>query len=122
MPTYTVSVETDGTCAETEVEADDIDSALAKARDIDTDDLLFQPFTDPFPVNAITVTDGNGAERAWRDPELRVRLVADDLLIAAENLLTALALWMVSTQAEKIVRSTAGTLQEVVDRAQGRRP
>ncbi len=73
-----------------DIEADTPENALALARkfvDDDSLDLWFEAYDLSSDVNEIVVNDDNRAEVAvWLDDDLRLRLAAQDLLDALEEL------------------------------------
>jgi hypothetical protein len=88
MTTYTAYFRTDAEFATCEIKAATPEQALKKARrlyDRDPLDLKFESHYEALPVNGIVIQDADHNERAvWLDDDLRLRLVARDLLEAAE--------------------------------------
>ncbi|MGD0187578.1 MAG: hypothetical protein ABSC25_20340 [Roseiarcus sp.] len=90
MTTYTAYFRTDSETATHTIEADTPEQALSKAQEYyasDPSDLWFERYDDAMPVNEIAILEDNGGEvAAWRDDDLRLRLAAQDLLDALEEL------------------------------------
>jgi hypothetical protein len=96
LTTYTVIFRTDQDTASEEIAAASPEAALAEARAIADDrdrlaSLYFEPYSEYFPVNEIEVQTPDGDEAAaWLDDDLRLRLVAREMLTALEKALAAL--------------------------------
>ncbi len=90
MTTYTAYFRTDFETANHEIEADTPEQALIKAQELyenDPSELWFEPYDGGMPVNEIEVIDDDYNEVAlWLDDDLRLRLAAQDLLDALEEL------------------------------------
>jgi len=90
MTTYTAYFRTDSETANHEVEADTPEQALIKAQELyenDPGELWFEPYDGGMPVSEIEIIDDDYNEVAlWLDDDLRVRLAAQDLLDALEEL------------------------------------
>jgi hypothetical protein len=117
---YRVQLNTDAEWAQAEVSAETVGDAFAAARSLNPDDLDFQPFTGGLPINEIILTDEDGEEWRWRDEELLRRLAAEDLYIAAKNVLTALRM-SYGVGWTRVARSTLGHLKEAIALAEGRK-
>jgi hypothetical protein len=77
MPIYEAEFHTDAEWASLEIETDTPQQALAKARAVDTDTLVFEAYDEYHPVNHIIIRDGSDTELAeWQDEELRLQLAA----------------------------------------------
>jgi hypothetical protein len=119
MPLYRVQFITDAEWAEARIDAASFDEAFARARAIDTSTLTFQRYTVPNRVVQILVADQHGEEWGWHDDEKLMRHSAEELLIAAKNVLTALKMSF-GTGWTRVARSTLGHLQDAVEDAQRR--
>ncbi len=90
MTTNTAYFRTDFETANHEIEADTPEQALIKAQELyenDPSELWFEPYDGGMPVNEIEVIDDDYNEVAlWLDDDLRLRLAAQDLLDALEEL------------------------------------
>jgi hypothetical protein len=90
MTTYTAYFRTDSETATYAVEADTPQQALSKAQELyanDPSELWFEPYDSGQSVNEIAISDDDGDEVAvWFDDELWLRLAAQDLLDALEEL------------------------------------
>jgi hypothetical protein len=86
MPKYIATFRTDADYAERVFTAKTPKAALVQARRFHEDrpeDLSFEEYTHGMPVNEIEISSRDGEQLAvWRDPDLRQRLAADDLLAA----------------------------------------
>lgn len=88
MPTYTAEFHTDAEWASLEIKAPTPETALAKARALDFETLIFERYEDVHPVNCINVRDADYNNLAeWQDDELRLRLASPALLEAAEKVI-----------------------------------
>jgi hypothetical protein len=117
MNTYHVILSNDLQWAEETFEAETPEQAIELARrfaDERSDELLFERFEEcGEAINDISVSDGRGNELAvWRDPDYLVRLSAQDLLDAAEEVI---ARWEQGDLAEAV-----RNLDAAVARAKGR--
>jgi hypothetical protein len=74
----------------------------------------------PRPINEIIVQDPEGTEWMWRDDDLLLRHAAEELLVAAKNLLTALKDQLLATGADRVTLTTLRHLKDAIDLAQGR--
>ena len=90
MTTYTAYFRTDSETATHEIEADTPEQALSNAQELyanDPSELWFEPYDGGMPVNEIAVIDDDYEQVAlWLDDDLRLRLAAQDLLDALEEL------------------------------------
>lgn len=90
MTAYTAHFRTDTEFAIDEVEADTPEQALLKAQELCANDpsgLWFEPYEGDMAVNEIAINDDRGAQVAiWLDDDVRLRLAAQDLLDALEEL------------------------------------
>jgi hypothetical protein len=122
MPQFNVILCTDAAWAERTIEAEHPKQALDQALAFDPQRLLFQPFITPLPINEIAITDHAGEEELiWRNAGLVLRLGAEDLLIAAKNVLSALCRGeQIFTLTDACTSESLRHLKEAVDRAQGR--
>ena len=113
MTTFTALFYTEADYAETRIEADTPEQALALARAIDAPrELWFDPYDCIMPVTEIVVTDPDGGEVAgWLDDDVYLRNAARDLLEAAE---LVVARWEHGDLAEAVHQLSA-----VIARAKG---
>jgi hypothetical protein len=90
MTVYTVHFQNSICSATHEIKAKTPEKALARARrhvEGDSLDLWFEPYDLTSEVNQIIVCDDEGTELAiWHDDDTRLRLAAQDLLDALEEL------------------------------------
>jgi hypothetical protein len=121
MPTYRVQYRTDAAFAETTVDADSINEAFAVAQNLDPEALVFEPYTSTQPVNEIAVRGPNGIELTWRSDDMLLRLAAEELLIAAKNVLTALKEKLLAEGCERAILCTLRHLKDAIDTAEGRK-
>lgn len=121
MPVYCVHLKNDTAWAATEIEADDLDAAFAKAVEIDSSQLTFEFFSEPLPIVEIAITDPDGAAWTWQADDLLLRLAAEGLLIAAKNVLTALQDELLAPGADPATRVTLRHLKDAIDCAEGRK-
>lgn len=121
MPIYDVQFTTDAACAERQVAARNVEEAFATALTVDPDTLHFEPFTCLLPINEITIHDRSGRPHVWRSEELLLRLAAEELHLAATNVLTLLSRELVSFAFGRDTFIALERLEAAVSAAEGRR-
>ncbi len=119
MPHYHVQFQTDAEWAQAHISAESADHAFARAAAFDVSGLVFEPFTPPRSVREITITNEHGDAWVWRDEETLLRLAADELLIAAKNVLAALQ-GSFTARWSRVAPSTLGHLEDTAAPAEGR--
>ena len=111
---YLALFNTDSSYAEVRIEAESDTAALTVAKLCDQDELHFEAFTEPGPVQQIEIYTGCEAQDflvGWTSDELRLRLVAPELLEAAKEVV---ARWGKGDLAEAV-----RCLADVIDDAEG---
>ncbi len=119
---YELHFNTDVATAMEECNASSVEEAFAIARDLaeDPDELVFEGFTDPHPINQIVVLDPEGHEWQWNDNDLLLRFAAGDLLASAKAVLHAMKEQLLRDGCEREILNALRKLKSAIDMAEGR--
>jgi hypothetical protein len=121
MKTYTAYVYTDANYASTAIEADTPEQALELARAMNEQGEIehFRHYDEAPPVNQIEIFDDEHNELAeWQDSELRLRLVAVDMLALLKRINEAFYVKGTRKALLPVVKET----KPLIARAEGREP
>ncbi len=119
---YEIHFNTDADTAMVERNAGSVDEAFAIAYELarNPDQLDFEGYTDPHPINQIVVVDPDGKEWYWHDSALSLRFAAGRLLAAGRAVLKAMKEQLLRDGCEPAILSALRELKSAIDMAEGR--